>query len=1393
MIGLGNRLDLAWQPLLDSPAAETALEVTTSVVATLVDGESVTLEATQRIQSLGQQGTFDELRVALPAGYELLKLDGPEHRDKTDPANPNQVVIQLKKATTGPIELRWAVRSKLPSVGESFALEGFEVDRARLQTGYLAVVVVGDFRIVPQEDKFLQRIDATDLPGALRQTPASAAYRFLNRLLLRMKLQRIEPYVTVDPTLLLNFSSDSAELEGAFRLQVLRGSIGSFRLRWPKWKQQGWTIGEAELPGHVELRTTGETGDLDIVRFEFAEPVKGTIDLRFRARCPLANVEQRIPMTLPFVDSYHRFPTLLAVLSADNVEADLRPAESTLLRPMSQPSSRIAVPNEWRSLRRADYRIESTQSELEVALSVHPRKIQGTTHIDASIRNSAVTVRQSIVYDVAYERISQLRFAIPEGLPPEQLRFFSQSGDEIPALSVPASGAAPAEIRVTLESPAIGRFEVDVRYALPGLRQDPGSRETALSIPVIHSNDVVLSETRLTCRDAAGRDTAVDGDNWQRHLSPVGLPIWIVPQVPAAVALKIAHAAGTPNGTQISKTLIRTIVASEGTVFSRAQYTLAEGISELSVAFPRDLEPIAFWWNRRKQRAVPVGQAVDGVTLYEIDVADRAANGDRLFTIDFMTKNLDLGRFGAACTLSAPQLPEDLRASQVYWQVELPYHEHLFTEPDGFSPEYRWTAGRFFWSRESQMSVADLEQWIGSQAGPPPLPVSAGENRYLFGTFGNPPRLAFRAMRQWSITLIGAGTALLLGLALLWRPALLHAVTFWRCISGIANRDLVSGAGASAAAAGALGNCACTHCSRDRSFLKAKFPCRDGDTGVLQRIYDTSLFAFAQPRSRSRFERIHVVAFTCRDPAVCRANDGANDRAIVRIGEPAMRTLGRRGKCRLNSILFAVCLVIWPMFGFPGPGVGRLAADDSFPEIRRVFVPADLPDQWPNGDWQPIPLQELERQLEQAAAVRRRPAPFIERADFSATYINGELKDTRADWHTVRPDPLLNLLAVGQMNLNFSRLDWSDPDLNALPSKATSVPALWGTTPEGTTGIVVDQRHGRLVGEWSRIGRRLSASTEFDLELPPAAMSSMTLTIPDGLILSSTTGEVSWIRSTSRPGWNDWRVALGSRTSTRLRIAGQADATTARPLIVVRSNLNYVVRSEAVRLLAEFSVESLETVLRDVQLAIDPEIQVTSVEYGDGGAVAWQSTQTRDGRLVVVQLPESSAGEGQTIRVQGISQIKQFAAWPIPRMRVQNSVDDVGKVTLRIQPPLQVADIRTDGYLQTELTTSAADGESLVFKQLRRDGTITIVPADAKPELACHAVTLLTSESNQWTLNSQMEWKATAGSAFAAKCLIPDMWEIVDVRPAPGENSASLAGWDVEELGLGKRMLQIYF
>lgn len=787
LIGLGNSLDLTWQSLPELNGAATALDVTTSVVATLSDGETATLEATQLIQSLGQQGTFDEVRVALPAGYKLERLEGPDLRDqKTDPTHPQTVVVQFKKATAGPVELKWMLRSTpgtLPAVGEPFALEGFDVERAGWQRGYLAVVIVGEFRIVrlPDEDKFLQRVDQTDLPGALRQTQASTAYRFLNRLLLRMKLQHIDPYLTVDPAIVLHVSSDALELEAAYNVQVKRGSIGSFRLRWPHWKEQGWTT-EAELPGHIDLRLNGEAGDPDVIRLEFAEPVKTHVNLRIRARRPVNNGIEQTPLTLPVPEGYGRFPvaTPLAVVSADNVEADLRAAETTKLRPVAIPDPRIVVPREWQPLRRTDYRLDSSQTDLTLALAVHPRRIQGMTTVGASISSNAVTVRQTIVLEVAYERISQLRFAIPAGVPAEQLKFFAIDQQELPVTVSPATGRSPPEIRMPLEPPAIGRIEIEVHYALDRTTAQPDLRETIFQIPLVECHDVVFSATRFSCRDAAGRDVAVEGEGWLRQLSPEGLPEWVLSQACRQVTIKAGHPKGEPRGALVMKTLIRTRISPEGTIQSRAQYELAEGISELSVAFGPQIEAVAFLWNNsdRKLHVETAASAPDGTTNYNLILNASGRGGAHLLTIDYLAKSTSMPRLSAGYVLEAPRLSEEQSAAQVRWEIDLPVQQHLFTEPSGFAPDYHWRSGNWFWSREPDFTVAEMDEWIGAAAGPDFPPGPAGGNRYVFSAFGPPPRLIFRAMSQGGIVLISAGTALSLGWVLLYWPRMRHVLTF---------------------------------------------------------------------------------------------------------------------------------------------------------------------------------------------------------------------------------------------------------------------------------------------------------------------------------------------------------------------------------------------------------------------------------------------------------------------------------------------------------------------------------------------------------------------------------------------------------------------------------------
>src|SRR5262249_48915695 len=162
------------------------------------------------------------------------------------------------------------------------------------------------------------------------------------------------------------------------------------------------------------------------------------------------------------------------------------------------------------------------------------------------------------------------------------------------------------------------------------------------------------------------------------------------------------------------------------------QYVLADGISELTLAFPASLEPRAFWWNRRELPSAPTRTGVDGTSRYDLVLADRAGSGARLLTIDYLAKVAPAAHAGAAYALETPRFPDELSSAEVRWQIELPFNQHLFTEPEGFSAGYRWRPGRPFWSREPEWTEELLERWVGPQAGLSPWSEGAAENRYVF-------------------------------------------------------------------------------------------------------------------------------------------------------------------------------------------------------------------------------------------------------------------------------------------------------------------------------------------------------------------------------------------------------------------------------------------------------------------------------------------------------------------------------------------------------------------------------------------------------------------------------------------------------------------------------------
>lgn len=768
--GLGSRLDLSWQVSPEPASGATSLEVGTLMTATLTPAErTATLEATQNFRALNQLGMFDEVRVTLPPGSELVRVDGPEYREhRSVPENPNQVLVRFKGPTAGPVDLRWTVRMPLPAAGDPIVIEGFDVDRASFQTGVLAVAIVGDFRLtqIPDEDKWVQRINLTDLPAALRQSRTTSAYRFVNRLRLRLGLQPVVPYVTVSPRIGVLVDPLGVEFTATYSLQVLRGSITDLTLKWPGWKEAGWNVESLSASGGLEPRLLDDVPAADDLRIEFAEPARGGVELVLRARRSIAEGNNSVDLTFPAAQAAAHSSTLLAIGSPPNLEVVVSPGEGTVMHPYADAVTAVGVPRERPKLHRDGYRIESAEARLHATLTRHRRTISATTAVEASQRPGTVALRQRIDYQVAYDSLSQVRLRLPRGLKATQLHVQSSDGANLPV----RNGADGSErlAFVTLDPPRTGSFSLDLRYAFDlGDLQQAGN-DQALTLPLVTAADADFQSTEFRWRDASGRETRVVGDGWQRAPAPDGEWSWTLPRAVSAIDLVLIRRSGGWSGSAVSRVLLRSTVSADGTIRTQAAYKLAGEVSELTIGFPQDMQPLEFRWNGRKLRPqAPQADVAEGTT-YQLSL-DRGGNGssEQVLEIDTISHGALPSRFTSLSLLRAPRLPADLPILDCLWQVALPGGQHLFVEPDGFAAEHEWRRSGVFWQREPRIGDPELAKWIGVSSTLSGIESFSGDATYLFRCSGTSSALPLRTMGESGIVLIGAGTALLMGWLLL--------------------------------------------------------------------------------------------------------------------------------------------------------------------------------------------------------------------------------------------------------------------------------------------------------------------------------------------------------------------------------------------------------------------------------------------------------------------------------------------------------------------------------------------------------------------------------------------------------------------------------------------------
>jgi hypothetical protein len=805
MIGLGPRLDLSWQPQPDLGTVDTVLEARTAITAT-IDGRTMLLQANQRLGAL--QGTFNQVQVRMPRGSELLKVDGEYFKERlVDPKDPTQVTVILKDdAPAGsPIDLKWTVRVDIPSQTERILIEGFEVAKAKIQTGHLAIRLVGDYRLerIESQNQFVQRDNLSTLEKAVPAFPiredVSSAYSILRQpFQLAFNLQPEKPHITVTPRLFLSLNADRMELFGEYDIQVYRGGIEEVHFAWPGWKDEGWKLDPVAPPNQVEETKRDDPSDIRVklierkVGFEAgsndrtATTTPKQFTLMLHATRMLSADQPEQEFTLPGMPGTNMSPADFVLVLADNLDADLRPLEETATRLQSvSASTTVLPPKDLRELRRRYYRLDAARAKFAVSTTVQKQRISTQTDVEVSLDGSELHLQQRIAYDVAYERLSQAMLLVPDQLLSHATFSVSHEADPTRFVSlapIPTGGGekdARKQLRLPLVPQRIGKFEIQVQVTLP-VTWPVGSATAALDIPLAQPDNVENSLTRVRVQKPKRQGLKVAAEGWTPQAPQNGASVWLAAARQSSISVQCEKSDGQgQKGIAVPRRLIQAAYSAGGEVYCQAKFYIAGQASVLRVTFPVGSEKIAVKWGAEKLDAASYSRVPGPTEQYQITLPETAAaENEHLLSVAYQLPKQSRLDTGDQRRLAAPEILSDGTPTQTFWQILLPLNQHLWTLPAGFTPEFDWQRKGGWWVRVPRHTPDELEHWVSGKPKPAVSAMSMSANRYLFSSLEGSSEMTFYTLSAPLIVLIGSSLALLLGFVLVNVPSTRHVMTF---------------------------------------------------------------------------------------------------------------------------------------------------------------------------------------------------------------------------------------------------------------------------------------------------------------------------------------------------------------------------------------------------------------------------------------------------------------------------------------------------------------------------------------------------------------------------------------------------------------------------------------
>jgi hypothetical protein len=508
--------------------------------------------------------------------------------------------------------------------------------------------------------------------------------------------------------------------------------------------------------------------------------------------------------------------------------------------------------------------------------------------------------------------------------------------------------------------------------------------------------------------------------------------------------------------------------------------------------------------------------------------------------------------------------------------------------------------------------------------------------------------------------------------------------------------------------------------------------------------------------------------------------------------------------------------VVLAAFAFMVLASHAAVGDEEQPlRIRRVFVPADNREAWPNSDerFLPVPAEEVDGLVERANAAldEETPAVRIVESVYRARWDDAQLVDGQAELKISNTTESPQLLPLEGLSIAIDEPRWQSD---------TRVPVqigTWGNADEATArfGLMVD-RSDRLRFEWrppavSTVGRQV----RIPLGLPEGGARRLVLDLPVGLhpavrggvVVSDGTvvrdgavdsdGELAAANDTAATGDDApmapatanaseerriWEIALPGDPIIELRLLRSVST----PRDVARRgtashHVLYEVGHRGLTLKATLILSAANGFANRLTFLVDPRMQLMSISE-EGAVVPWEIET--NGRATVaravVTLPERESSTPRTIVAEAWVPLELDETWHLPQLRAEGVAWLDSEFELRLPGHFELQQVaRSRDVVQTgvALPSDIVEDATYTFAGLSPEAGLQVVVARRPPRVVAEQASRIDLTAREYRGQCTTDLRIDTGQLHAIDATLATGWIVEGVTSDP---PSAVRDWSID-------------